>query len=591
MSVKTADLLASSSFEFVNTIDQAAAFKRWLGERRDIMAVDTECGGLRVEHDRLRMVQFGDLQTGWAIPWERWGGVAEEALRGYQGQLVMHNRPFDWGFLGHNLPMEPLWSRTDDTMVEAHLVDPDRPKGLKPLAARFVDARAVSGQAALDKAMKVHGWTWDTVPVDFELYWVYAALDTVLTAHVHEHLNPIIKQRGYERAYDLELATARICAGMMRRGIGVDLEYCEHKSRELRAWAGEARLWIDAEFGITNATSNAQVIRRLTDDGIQLIKRTKSGAQYALDKEVLDGLIAANAHPLPAYIKAIRKAEKICGTYLENFSSMIGPDGRIRCNINTLGARTGRMSLTEPALQTLHRDDPTVREAFVPREGCVFVSCDYDQVEARLAAHFSGDLGLIAAFAGNDDFFCTIATGMFGEPIIKGDRRRQITKNTIYGSIYAAGIETMARTAGLSPGEMAPIKHAFDAQYPGLHQLLDDVLMVAQQRKATEGRAYVRTPLGREITVKDARDYALINYLIQGTAAEVLKQAMVELDAIGLGEYLVLPIHDELLLEVPREMAREVMHTVERVMSDLTSFLVPLTSSAVLFENRWGLKK
>jgi DNA polymerase-1 len=590
LSQRTADLLQSSRFEFVNTIDQAAAFKRWLGERRSVLGVDTETSGLHPESDTLRLVQFGDLNTGWAIPWEGWGGVALEALNTYTGDLVEHNSPFDNRVLQAN-GWEPRWANTHDTMTEAHLVDPDRPKGLKPLASRFVDAKAVAGQAALDKAMKVHGWDWGTVPVDFDLYWVYGALDPLLTAHVHEHLNPIIKARGYDRAYDLERATSRIATGMMQRGIQVDLEYCERKSRELRAWSGRAREWIKEEFGITNATSNAQVIKRLTDDGIQLIKRTDSGAAFALDKEVLDGLIAANAHPLPAYIKAIRKAEKICGTYLENFSVMVGADGRLRCNINTLGARTGRMSLTEPALQTLHRDDPTVRQAFVPREGCVFISCDYDQIEARLAAHFSEDQGLIDAFNGPDDFFCVIATGMFGETIIKGDPRRQVTKNTIYGSIYAAGIETMARTAGLSPERMGPIKFAFDARYPGLHQMLDGVVAAAQMRKETEGRAYVRTPLGREITVKDTRDYALVNYLIQGTAAEVLKQAMVELDAVGLGDYLVLPIHDELLLEVPRELAQEAMHTVERVMSDLTSFKVPLTSSAVLFEDRWSIKK
>jgi DNA polymerase-1 len=587
---ETADLLRSSKFEFVNTIDQAWRFKAWLGERRSTMGVDTETSGLHPESDRLRLVQFGDLKTGWAIPWEGWGGVALEALNTYEGDLVEHNNPFDNRVLEAN-GWKPRWSSTHDTMTEAHLVDPDRPKGLKPLATRFVDPSAVAGQAALDLAMHKHGWTWATVPVDFELYWLYGALDPLLTCHVHEHLNPIIRARGYDRAYDLERATSRIAAGMMQRGIRVDLEFCERKSRELREWCGKARTWIKDEYGITNATSNAQVIKRLTDDGIELIKRTQSGAQYALDKEVLDGLILAKAHPLAAYIKAIRKAEKICGTYLENFSGMVGLDGRLRCNINTLGARTGRMSLTEPALQTLHRDDPTVRQAFIPREGYVFVSCDYDQIEARLAAHFSEDAGLIGAFAGPDDFFCTIATGMFGETIVKGDPRRQVTKNTIYGSIYGAGIDTMARTAGLTPEQMAPIKFAFDARYPGLHQLMEGVMGAAAQRKATEGRAYARTPLGREITVKDTRDYALVNYLIQGTAAEVLKQAMVELDAIGLGEYLVLPIHDELLLEVPAEMAQEVMHTVERVMSDLTTFRVPLTSSAVLFEDRWSIKK
>lgn len=574
--------------EVVDSIDQAMEFKRWLGQRRRVLGVDTETGGFSPERDRLRLVQFGDLQTGWVVPWERWGGVVAETLTTYDGPLVMHNRPFDIRFLAKNVPeWSPPWHKIGDTMTEAHLVDPTRPKGLKALGARLVDAHAASGERMLHKAMTENRWTWDTVPINFPWYEMYAGLDPVITCHVHEHTRPVIERRGYQRALDLELTAQRVVSDMMVRGIMIDLEYCHTKSRELRNWVARAREWIKREYGVDNATSNRQVIARLQRDGVEFTKRTQSGKDWALDKEVLEAL---SSHPLARYVLAIRKAEKICSAYLENFEEMIGPDGRLHANINSLGAITGRMSITNPGLQTLQRDDPTVRTAFVPSPENALVTCDADQIEARLATHFSGDQGLAVAFGAEQDFFCEIASQIFGEPITKRDKRRQITKNTVYGKIYGAGAATIGRTAHVTSQVAEAFIQAFDARFPGIAQLMQTVTAEAESRLRAEGRAYVRTPLGREIPVQGEREYALVNYLIQGHAAEVMKKGLADLVAAGVAEYLVLPVHDEVILDAPAGEAEEIARTVERTLTDVNTYSVPLTWSAEVWQSDWGAK-
>lgn len=568
-------------------------FKRWVGERRDVLGLDTESGGLRPEHDRLRMVQFGDLHTGWAIPWELWGGVALEILRDYRGPYALHNSSFDYRFLKTRAGWQGPWSVTDDTYTEAHLVDPGRPKGLKSLASRLVDPRAMAGQQLLDKAMLDNKWTWDTVPWNFPWYWMYAALDPVLTCHIHEKLKPQVAALGSTNAYALEMSAVRICSDMMLRGIRIDTEYCLRNIAELRAKVEEVRSYAKDAYGIDNMTSNKQVTEYLEKDGVELWKRTKSGQGWALDKEVLDWLTEAIQHPLAKYVSFVRRAEKICGSYLDHFVQWADRAGFVHANINPLGAVTSRMAVTGPAFQTLFRaEKPSkiVRGCIIPREGNVLISTDMDQIEARLMAIYSGDQGLIDAFNSDKDFFCEIATQLWKEDIKKGDHRRTLIKNVIYGKDYGAGPTKMANTAGVPEAIMLPLVESFDGRYPGVRKFFNDVLAAGRALERTEGVGYVVTPYGRRIPNVDGRLYALTNYLIQGAAAEILKKSLADLDAVGLGEYLILPVHDEIVLDVPKEQAQDVVQTLKETLNDYTSYPVPLTWSAEVFEERWGPK-
>lgn len=591
--------LTEIQLTLVNDVDTAGDFMRWLGERHaGIVAFDTETSGLRPEREVLRLVQIGDAVHGWAIPWQLWGGVAVEALTKYDGELAAHNSSFDARFLQLHAGWYAPWDRLHDTMTMSHLDSPTRPKGLKPLAARLVDRNATAGQQALHEVMTAQQWTWATVPVDLPEYWVYGALDPVLTSRVHSKLAPSVLST-YREAYELEMSALRVLTKMMLKGARIDPAYCEQKVTHLRQWAGTARDWLRQEYQLKNATSNVQIIDALQRTGVTLTACTKGedcvdpcpyGHQRSVDKHVLEPLALAG-HPVAKYVVAVRQAEKLCGSYLEHFLAWADDAGRVHPNINALGTKTSRMSITEPALQTLPRRDPTVRNAIVPSDGHVIVACDSDQIEARLMAHFSQDAGLIAAFAAEGDFFCSVAGEIWHSKISKADPRRQLTKNTVYGKQYGAGVDKMAKTAGVPFEQMEPVVKSFDARFPGVANFMRAVERVASQRYRDEGEAYVTSPTGRRFVAEDPQKlYVLVNYLLQGHAAEVLKHSIIEADSLGLGDYLELPVHDELVADVPAESAEEAIRLLERAMTKTSGYAVPLTASAELFPERWGPK-
>jgi DNA polymerase-1 len=246
------------------------------------------------------------------------------------------------------------------------------------------------------------------------------------------------------------------------------------------------------------------------------------------------------------------------------------------------------MSVTEPALQTLPRDDKVIRGAVVPRRGNALPQCDLSQVEARLGAHFSGDPGLIKAFMDADmygtDFFCGVAGGIYGENVLKSDPRRQSTKNVVYGSLYGAGARKMAETAGVPFEQMNPVKLAFDATYPGLKDALERLSSEAKQHD----RPYITTPLGRRLYLEAGREYTQgLNSLIQGHAAEYFKRSIVNMDVAGVGDYLVLPVHDEVIADAPAEEAEEVLRVIQDCMTDTTNYRVHIPAEGKVMAERW----
>lgn len=571
----------------VEGMDDIRAFHEWLQKPRRVLGVDTETTGLSPEQDRVRLIQFGDLDEGWAMSWADYRGIALEALDRYDQELVLHNSMFDVRQISSNSERSVVdwpWHRTHDTMGLAHIADPQRPKGLKPLAARHVDTSAVSGQRALDDGMAKHGWTWESVPIGFPPYWQYAALDPVLTAYLFREYEWVIERS--PRLYDLEMGSIRVAAKMEEAGMRVDLGYADSKARELRGYADAARRWLQDEHGLDNPTPR-KLVKFFEENGVPLIdKRTDSGYQ-AMDKDVLKAV----QHPVAQVVLNLRKAEKLAGSYLENFGPMSDSRGYVHPDIKTMGARTGRMSITGPALQTLPRKDPTVRNAFLASDADhVLVSCDYDQIEARLTAHFAQDPGLVAAFGGEDDFFCTIAGQVFQDTVTKSDPRRQLVKGVVYGKIYGASVAKMAATASVDSAVMREVNARFDTMFREVPHMMKRVVDDAKRRKVTEGVGYVTTPFGRRLPTDAGKEYTAVNYLIQCHASEVLKQKMVELDAaLPSGTTMLLPIHDEVIFDVPKEQVAELREVIEQTMT-ATDYAVPITASSEVMPHRWGDK-
>lgn len=494
---------------------------------------------------------------------------------------------FDARFISKDTGYKWPWHRTHDTMTMAHLDDPLRPKGLKPLSAKLVDPQAASAQKLLSQGMSDNHWTWETVPIDYTYYWIYAAMDPVLTCHIYEKLAPAVFSQ-YKEAYDIELGATRVIAQMEAKGARINPAYCRDKATSLRQYAQDARTWLHDVHGIDKPTP-AKLTAYFLEHDHQLTKKTKSGNSLAMDKDVLDKLVLSG-DPVAATVLNIRKAEKTVTTYLDNLISSADEHDRVHPNIWVAGARTSRMSITDPALQTLPRTDPTVRTAFIPSEGNVLISCDADQIEARLMAHFSQDPGLIAAFHSEEDFFCQIASGIFGEKIVKGDPRRQLTKNTIYGKLYGAGALKMAETAGIDESIMVSVVRKFDTSFPGVKAMQKAIDKVANQRLHDTGVAYINTPTGRRLAADDGKGYTLTNYLIQSHAAEILKRGICNLDAALPGEYMILPVHDEVVFDVPADEVDDVKRLIEETLTDMDTYAVPITWSADVMTTDWGQK-
>ena len=165
-----------------------------------------------------------------------------------------------------------------------------------------------------------------------------------------------------------------------------------------------------------------------------------------------------------------------------------------------------------------------------------------------------------------------------------------MTKNTVYGKLYGAGIATMARTAKVPEATMSSVVAGFDSRFPGVRHMQKRIDTVANQRLHDEGIAYVNTPTGRRLIADDGKGYTLTNYLIQCHAAEILKRKLAELDAVLPGEYMILPVHDEVVFDVPKEDAVEVRKLIEETMRDDDTYSVPITASSDVMKHSWGGK-
>ena len=577
----------------VETVDDLVKFFDWLGQRRDWLAIDVETDGLRWWDGKLRLVQFGDEAGAWALPWEWWPKAVTDALIAYEGRVVGHNIKFDMHWLARNCKgFEPQWHRTYDTMIMAHIHEPHLRTGLKEVGRRHVHANAGAGDRALKHAMAQNGWDWATVPIEHPAYWGYACIDTVLTARLAAKLHPIVSAER-RAVLDLENQVQAVLWRMEERGAVIDRDYTSETSKRFAQRAAQLATWADATYGV-NIGSNQQTISKMIEMGGEFTKLTERGA-IALDDEVLLALIRDGSGPLQELAQATRthrKLKKLVSAYFTNFLDLADSDGIIHPSIRQLGARTGRMSVASPSLQNLPRNEE-VRSCFVAREGHKLVLSDFDQIEIRLLAHFCQDPSLIAAIMDPSvDVHTGAARMIYRDPTItKSDPRRTTTKSAVFAKVYGAGAAKFALTARISEAAASQFMADYDATFPRVPNFIGQVQAVARDRKRDVGDAYVCTPRGRRETIGQGDEfYKLVNYLIQGTAADVMKSQIVALDAAGLGEFMVLPVHDEIILDVPNDLVDDVSAVIEREMPvPAGPYTVPLTSDLAVAD-RWGDK-
>lgn len=601
--------LGNVKLHLVDSVEKAHEFISWLGEKRphNAIAIDTETGelpgGKREDalspwHGKLRLVQVGDGMTGWSIPWDEWSGVFYQAMDKFDGQVVCHNIAFEARWFDIQSRWKIPWERSHDTMIMAHIINPLGSGALKPLSALYVDPKAVSMQESLDQGLIENGWTWGTVPTNYEPYWVYGALDTVLTMRLWEQFYQKCGPQGpYNRAYELEMATRKVVTRMELNGARIDLNYSKKKFDELIQYSESVKTWAANTYGGISITSNMQLVRLLESLGADITETTPSGAKSA-SKDQLQLLIINGNNDVKNLAENVlkqRKADKLANTYFSNFIEK-SIDGIVHPSVKTLGARTSRMSITDPALQTLPKGDDTVRTAFIPREeDHVIITSDLDQVEFRMFASLSDDENLISLFhkadATGSDPFTEIGRQVYQEPDMqKSDKRRNLIKGVVYGRLYGAGVAKQALTAGVPEAQMRSVSDSFDANYPGMAMFQRQVDNIGQTRLRNEGQGYVHTWTGRRIPCDEDRTYTLVNYLIQGGAAEVFKSNLVKLDQADLTDYLIVPVHDEIVLEAPRKDAEEIKQLVRQCMTTTEGWSVPLTADVDGPLENWGQK-
>lgn len=592
----------------VDSVEMAGKFISWLGERRPLnaIAIDTETGeipgkdrkgALSPWHGQLRLVQVGDGMTGWAIPWNDWKGVFYDAMSKFDGPIVCHNIAFESKWFDIHSTWKMPWERAHDTMIMSKIINPLEHAALKELTQKYVDKAAAAAQSALDYGMTENGWTWGTVPVNYEQYWQYGALDTILTMRLFERFwDYCAPGKIFSLPYELEMNTRRIVTKMELNGARLDLDYSQKKYDELLDYSKNVADWAKSTYNLSIG-SNQQLTKTFSNLGFEITERTESG-QLSASADQLK-LISRDGNPASKELAdatlKYRKALKLANTYFFNFLND-NVDGFVHPSVQTMGARTGRMSIKDPALQTLPKGDDTVRRAFLPKDpDHVIITSDLDQVEFRMFSSLSKDPNLIQLFlradATGSDPFTEIGREVYQDPNMqKSDKRRALIKGVVYGRLYGAGVAKQALTAGVPEEQMRAVSNAFDERYPGMQVFQKGVEQIGLSRLQEEGVGYVKTWTGRQIPCDQDRVYTLVNYLIQGGAAEIFKANLIKLDQADLTDLLIVPVHDEIVLNAPREDAEEIKQLVKKCMTTTEGWDVPLTADVDGPLENWGAK-
>jgi DNA polymerase I len=488
---------------------------------------------------------------------------------------------FEYKFLKKDgICMNQRW--VEDSMVMAFLKEPAQKMGLKAAATRWVDKRAAFGQKLLGQVMAAGGWDWATIPIDHPAYWQYGVLDTCLESLLASALAPeILGVDRYRRAYELELGVIACLRDAEIAGLKTDPVYRARASAQLRADLDRLRLDIPAS--VKNPNSDAQVRNYLLDLGAPLVVLTEHGA-LSVDKDVLRYL--APKYPIAAVFEEFRSKSRMLSNYFEKMDDL-AVDDVLHASTRPVGARTRRMSVTDPPLQTLPRGR-LVRDAIVAREGQAIVAADFMGMELRALASIAPEQNMLDAFNRGEDLHAFVARALYGDDFSKP--QRTICKNGNFSKVYGAGVEKFAVTAGIDVGEAKSFLEKYDQMFPGVRTFMEktthEVFVSAGHKR--RGWGWVELIDGCHIPVEADKAYKGVNTKIQGSCAIVLKEKIVELDNAGLGDFFRLAVHDELLYECPLDLRAEVKHILEQVMPDRENFKgVVLEVEADAFD-RWG---
>ncbi len=485
-----------------------------------------------------------------------------------------------------------------DTMVAAALLHPERrTNNMDDLARDMLGLKTTPISELIGKGKNQRSMLDVPLPEVAS----YAAEDADITWRLYEKLaerlggQPEAMKNLFER---VEMPLVRVLAAMEREGVELDAGMLAEYSQALTVRLDELRQNLfkaaGAEF---NPDSPKQLGEVLFDKlGLPVIKNTKTGR--STDAEVLETLASETDHPLPQLLLEYRELSKLLGTYVQPLPSYLAKStGRLHASFHQTGAATGRLSSSDPNIQNIPIRTETgreIRRAFRAGEGRSLVMADYSQVELRMLAHFSQDEELARAFHEGLDIHAYVASQIFGTPLEEVDSdQRRVAKTVNFGIIYGQSAFGLARTLRIPQKEAAAFIAAYKERYTGLERFLQACIQEAEEN------GFVTTILGRRRAIDDIRsrnrnlrqlgERLAINTVIQGSAADLIKVAMVQLME-RLNEQheqtrLLIQVHDELVLEAPTPDASAVLGTTVDVMSNAIPLSVPLKVDASVGAN------
>lgn len=598
--------------ETVTRVPETAAdldeFRRWTERKAtagEMVGADTETTGLDTFSPtyRLRTAQFGDKRDAWVLQTEVSDRTAEAARWAFDvlPRLVFHNATFDMLVLDRHLqvPLATLAPKVTDSKIIAHLFD-SRPRHeggyglkLKELCARDVDPSAPDTQEDLTAVFRSIGETkatgWRKIDINHPTYLQYAGLDAILVSRWLPVGEERLRKVGVRQALvDFEHRVMYVCALMERRGMLVDQEYVrglvDRLDEEAKLHAAKA-----AKYGVTSVNSPKQVAEALVAMGERLTERTDSGA-LKVDKSILLDLAdldqqwqprgTRRPNPLADAVLHSKRAGKWRTSYALPMRDGLDVNGRIHPKINSLQARTARMSISGPPFQQLPSGDWTIRRALLADEGHRILSVDYSAVEMRVLAALADEQTMKRAIAEGRDLHDFTAELIWGPDFTKAHRK--MGKGVGFGKVYGGGATTLSRQTGAPIDEVKHAIAAYDRVYPGIKRYAGRI-----QRQARANGYVVITPTGRRVPLDRDRVYAATNYAVQSTARDVLCQALLNMHDRGLTEYLLLPIHDECLGSAPADVAEDVAREIGEAMR-MDFFGVPLDTDPEVGGRSWG---
>jgi DNA polymerase-1 len=399
-----------------------------------------------------------------------------------------------------------------------------------------------------------------------------------------------------------ELPLVPVLARMEHAGIGVDRTYLEEMGSDLRSRLSELERRIRQEAGDPFNVNSTNQLREVLYEKLKLpiLKKTSTGAP-STDASVLEKL--AESHPIVQHLLNYRELEKLRSTYVDGYLPLITTEGRIHTRFNQMAATTGRLSSDTPNLQNIPvRSDTgkTVRRAFVPRNGWTFLVADYSQIELRVLAHMSHDPGLVEAFATEADIHTATASRVFSVPLdqVTSEMRRR-AKTINFGLLYGMEAFGLADRLGITRDEARHHIDEYFAQFPDVKAFMDGVVTQARNQGYTTTlfgrRRYLPELKSDNFRIRQMGERMALNAPVQGTAADIIKRAMIDLDAElsrrELATAMLLQIHDELILESPAEELESATELVTRVMEDVVELAVPLRVDVSTGPNLAELKR